>query len=100
MPIYEYRCQNCHYEFEIMQKIEDKALKVCPRCGGRLVRLISSPAIQFKGTGWYITDYAHKNSPSGGNGHHTHNNGQEKPAKSEDTSKKTEKKQEARTEGK
>ncbi|HAV40966.1 MAG TPA: transcriptional regulator [Acidobacteria bacterium] len=69
MPIYEYRCQKCHRTFEVMQKLKDKPLDKCPHCRGRLVRLISSPAIQFKGSGWYITDYAHKNSPSGDNGH-------------------------------
>jgi putative FmdB family regulatory protein len=69
MPIYEYRCQKCHRTFEAMQKLKDKPLDKCPHCQGRLVRLISSPAIQFKGSGWYITDYAHKNSPSGDNGH-------------------------------
>ncbi|MDD8020276.1 MAG: zinc ribbon domain-containing protein [Acidobacteriota bacterium] len=69
MPIYEYRCQKCHRIFEAMQKLNDKPLDKCPHCHGQLVRLISSPAIQFKGSGWYITDYAHKNSPAGDNGH-------------------------------
>ncbi|MGC8745570.1 MAG: FmdB family zinc ribbon protein [Candidatus Saccharicenans sp.] len=100
MPIYEYRCDKCHYEFEIMQKIEDKSLEVCPKCGGHLTRLISSPAIQFKGTGWYITDYAHKNSPSGGNGHNVHNNGQEKAAAPEASTKKKPKTGESREAGK
>jgi len=72
MPIYEYRCDKCHERFEILQKINDKSLETCPKCGGPLTRLISSPAIQFKGSGWYITDYAHKNSPSDGNGHNSH----------------------------
>jgi len=69
MPIYEYRCQKCHQTFEVLQKLNDKPLDRCPHCHGQLARLISSPAIQFKGSGWYITDYAHKNSPSGDNGH-------------------------------
>jgi putative FmdB family regulatory protein len=74
MPIYEYRCKKCHYQFEILQRLKEKRLEKCPKCAGPLTRLISSPAIQFKGTGWYITDYAHKNSPSGGNGKNGHKN--------------------------
>lgn len=74
MPLYEYRCQQCHKKFEVLQKIKARPLDKCPECGGHLCRLVSSPAIQFKGSGWYITDYAHKNSPAGGNGQ----NGQQK----------------------
>lgn len=83
MPIYEYRCSKCQYQFEILQKINDKCLETCPRCGGALTRLISSPAIQFKGSGWYITDYAHKNSPSGGNGNNGHKHAEERSQASE-----------------
>lgn len=83
MPIYEYRCEKCHHQFEILQKINDKSLDTCPKCGGHLTRLVSSPAIQFKGSGWYITDYAHKNSPSGGNGSNGHRNGKEDKSSSE-----------------
>lgn len=86
MPIYEYRCGKCQYQFEILQKINDKCLETCPRCGGALIRLISSPAIQFKGSGWYITDYAHKNSPSGGNG----NNGNKQEEERKHTGEKKE----------
>ncbi|MBC7362270.1 MAG: zinc ribbon domain-containing protein [Candidatus Aminicenantes bacterium] len=93
MPIYEYRCKKCHRQFEILQKLNEKSLDKCPECGGQLTKLISSPAIQFKGSGWYITDYAHKNSPSGGNGHNGHKNGKEATTSS---SKKLEKKEESR----
>jgi putative FmdB family regulatory protein len=62
MPIYEYKCAQCHSTVEVLQKAKDKPPQKCPKCGGRLVKLISSPAIQFKGNGWYITDYAKKNS--------------------------------------
>lgn len=68
MPLYEYQCQQCHKRFEVLQKLNARPLDKCPECGGSLCRLVSSPAIQFKGSGWYITDYAHKNSPAGGNG--------------------------------
>jgi len=64
MPLYEYKCTKCGHEFEALQKAKDKPLEICPKCGGPLRKLISSPAIQFKGNGWYITDYAKKSSPS------------------------------------
>lgn len=64
MPIYEYKCQNCGERYERLQKFSDPPCKKCPHCGGPLRKLISSPAIQFKGNGFYITDYAKKNSPS------------------------------------
>ena len=60
MPIYEYECLKCKAHPEAFQKISDKPLTKCPKCGGRLDKLISSPAIQFKGSGWYVTDYAGK----------------------------------------
>ncbi|MCL6506350.1 MAG: zinc ribbon domain-containing protein [Bryobacteraceae bacterium] len=58
MPLYEYRCETCGDVFEVMQKAADAPLAVHEGCGGRLERLISPPAFQFKGSGWYITDYA------------------------------------------
>jgi len=64
MPIHEYKCTKCGKVSEALQKANDKPLDKCPKCGGPLRKLISSPAIQFKGTGWYITDYAKKNSPT------------------------------------
>jgi putative FmdB family regulatory protein len=66
MPIYEYQCTKCHEVCEVLQKAKDKPPEKCPKCGGPVVKRISSPAIQFKGTGWYITDYAKKNSTSAG----------------------------------
>jgi putative FmdB family regulatory protein len=60
MPIYEYECRKCKAHTEAFQKISDKPLVKCPRCGGRLEKRISAPAIQFKGSGWYVTDYAGK----------------------------------------
>ena len=58
MPLYEYQCDKCAHRFEVIQKFSDAPIDVCPKCGGPVVKLLSSPAIQFKGTGWYITDYA------------------------------------------
>jgi putative FmdB family regulatory protein len=66
MPIYEYQCTKCHEVCEVLQKAKDKPPEKCPKCGGPMVKRISSPAIQFKGTGWYITDYAKKNSAPAG----------------------------------
>jgi putative FmdB family regulatory protein len=62
MPIYEYRCTKCGHRFESIQKVSDPPLTKCEKCKGKVERLISSPAIQFKGSGWYITDYARKGS--------------------------------------
>ena len=61
MPLYEYRCEACQHVFEVIQKFSDGPIVVCRSCGqGPVEKLPSSPAIQFKGTGWYITDYARK----------------------------------------
>ncbi len=67
MPIYEYVCTNCKRRCEVLQKLSDPLLTECRVCGGKLRKIISPPAIQFKGSGWYITDYAKKSSP-GSNG--------------------------------
>lgn len=67
MPLYEYQCGKCQHRFEKIQKFTDPAPDACPVCGGGPVaRLPSSPAIQFKGTGWYITDYAKKSGTDAG----------------------------------
>ncbi len=60
MPLYEYQCDACGHHFEHIQKFSDPLLTVCPECGDAIRKLVSSPAIQFKGTGWYVTDYAKK----------------------------------------
>jgi putative FmdB family regulatory protein len=64
MPLYEYECDSCGHRFEVIQKFSDAPIDTCPKCGKSVHKLISSPAIQFKGTGWYITDYAKKDSTS------------------------------------
>ncbi len=60
MPLYEYQCKKCKHRFDRIQKFSDPILRKCPECGGVLERLISAPAVQFKGTGWYVTDYPKK----------------------------------------
>jgi len=62
LPLYEYECVKCGRRTEKIQKFSDSPLTKCESCGGRLERLISSPAIQFKGSGWYVTDYAKPSS--------------------------------------
>jgi putative FmdB family regulatory protein len=70
MPLYDYLCQKCGHRFEKIQKFSDRIVTKCPECGGRVERVISAPAVQFKGSGWYVTDYASKSqassSPDGG----------------------------------
>ncbi|MGH8638790.1 MAG: FmdB family zinc ribbon protein [Burkholderiales bacterium] len=65
MPLYEYQCDACSHRFERIQKFSDPPIETCPSCGGTVKKLLSSPAIQFKGSGWYITDYAKKGSTDG-----------------------------------
>lgn len=62
MPLYEYECRQCGRHFEIIQKFSDAPLTTCSECGGPLEKMLSAPAIQFKGSGWYITDYARQGS--------------------------------------
>jgi putative FmdB family regulatory protein len=64
MPLYDYRCRKCGETFEVKQKFSDDPLTVHENCGGELQKLLSAPALQFKGSGWYITDYAKKNGNS------------------------------------
>jgi putative FmdB family regulatory protein len=69
MPLYEFECEACKARFERIQKFSDANPEVCPTCGnGPMRRLLSSPAIQFKGSGFYITDYAKKSSPEASGG--------------------------------
>jgi putative FmdB family regulatory protein len=60
MPLYEYACDDCGHSFEVIQKFSDAPIGTCPKCGGAVRKLQSAPAFQFKGSGWYITDYARK----------------------------------------
>jgi putative FmdB family regulatory protein len=60
VPLYEYQCKKCKHKFEKIQKFSDPPVKKCPECGGPVEKLLHAPAVQFKGTGWYVTDYAGK----------------------------------------
>jgi len=64
MPLYEYQCKKCGHRFEKIQKFSDPPVKKCPECGGAVEQVISAPAVQFKGSGWYVTDYAKKSHTS------------------------------------
>ena len=68
MPLYEYECKKCHHRFERIQKFSDPHIKKCPDCGGAVELVVSAPAVQFKGSGWYVTDYAKKSSSPGSGG--------------------------------
>ncbi len=66
MPLYEYRCTKCGHVFEKIQKFSDPHVSKCPKCGAKVEQIISAPAVQFKGAGWYVTDYAKKGGSSKG----------------------------------
>jgi putative FmdB family regulatory protein len=92
MPNYEYLCQKCGHRFEKIQKFSDPMLKKCPECGGKIEQVISAPAVQFKGSGWYVTDYAKKSatlpasgSESGGKGDSGKDSGSSKDSGSKDS---------------
>jgi len=68
MPLHEYECKKCGHRFERIQKFSDPPVKKCPECGGKVEQLLSAPAVQFKGSGWYVTDYARKSSGSSASG--------------------------------
>ena len=65
MPLYEYECTKCHKRTEKIESASGPHLKKCPHCSGKVERLLAAPAIQFKGSGWYVTDYAAKKSGGG-----------------------------------
>jgi len=86
MPLYEYQCDACGFRFEVIQRFSDAPIESCQSCGGPVRKLLSSPAIQFKGSGWYITDYARKGVKDAG----AEADSAEKKAKAEASSAKTE----------
>jgi putative FmdB family regulatory protein len=66
VPLYEYRCTKCGHTFEKIQKFSDPHVSECPKCGAAVEQIISAPAVQFKGAGWYVTDYGKRTSSNGG----------------------------------
>ncbi|MBI3949181.1 MAG: zinc ribbon domain-containing protein [Acidobacteria bacterium] len=90
MPIYEYACKKCGQQIEVLQKMSDPPLRRCRTCGGGLERLLSPVGIHFKGSGWYVTDYARKSSSG---------NGETKPSDTKSETK-TEPKAEAKADAK
>jgi len=91
MPIYEFECRKCKAHLEVFQKINDKPPVKCRKCGGRLERLLSAPAIQFKGSGWYVTDYASKDASKATKGEksESESSAEAKPDKTDKTTKET-----------
>jgi putative FmdB family regulatory protein len=67
VPLYEYECTKCHKKTEKIENLSGPHLRKCPHCGGKVERLLGAPAIQFKGSGWYVTDYSGKKSSGGEN---------------------------------
>jgi putative FmdB family regulatory protein len=93
MPLYEYQCKKCGHRFEKIQKFSDKMVKKCPDCGGAVEQMISAPAVQFKGSGWYVTDYPKKShAPASDSGKDDKKEDKkEDKSKSESSSKETSK---------
>lgn len=90
MPLYEYQCKKCGHRFEKILKFSDKPVKKCPECGGPVEQTISAPAVQFKGSGWYVTDYAKKSSaPSSDSGSKDSKETKKEEKKSETTAKES-----------
>jgi putative FmdB family regulatory protein len=95
MPLREYQCKKCKHRFEKIEKFSDKPLKKCPQCGGPLEEVISAPAVQFKGSGWYVTDYARKGSASTGS---SSGEGESGAKESKETAKETKKEEKPKAE--
>jgi putative FmdB family regulatory protein len=97
VPLYEYKCEGCGETFEVIQKFSDEPLTVHEKCGGPVHRLLSAPAFQFKGSGWYVTDYAKGNS-AGAAKHENKNESADKSSREPAT--KSETKTETKSESK
>jgi putative FmdB family regulatory protein len=93
MPLYEYHCRRCDQVFEVIQKFSDDPLSIHEACGGEVERLLSPPALQFKGSGWYVTDYGRNGGSNGANG-------SDKPKAEGKSEAKPEAKTETKTESK
>ena len=87
MPLYEYKCVKCHRVTEKIEKVDGPHLKKCPHCGGKVEKMVSRSAIQFKGAGWYVTDYAGKKPAADGGA--TGTGGSDKAESKEATTKES-----------
>ena len=96
MPLYEYKCQSCGAVFEVRQKFADELLQTHDACGGHLERLISAPSLHFKGTGWYVTDYANKSANGKGSAEKTESKESKSEAGASESAKSSEKSSEAK----
>lgn len=92
MPLHEYQCKKCGHRFEKIQKFSDPPVKKCPKCNGPVEQLISAPAFQFKGSGWYVNDYARKGGSSSDTGASSSSDGASTSAKTEKSEKSESKK--------
>jgi putative FmdB family regulatory protein len=101
MPLYEYLCGKCGRTIEVIQSYADPLLKICDRCGGELKKLMSAPAVQFKGSGWYVSDYGRgSGKKEGGEGTSETKSESKSETKSEKGETKSESKSESKSEGK
>jgi putative FmdB family regulatory protein len=100
MPLYEYQCESCSHRFERIQKFSDPPVDTCPQCSGAVRKLISSPAIQFKGSGFYITDYGKQGSSVESSSQKADKAGAAAESKSEKSETKSESKAESKPETK
>jgi putative FmdB family regulatory protein len=100
MPLYDYRCHRCGEVFEVRQKFADALLTVHENCGGELERMISAPALQFKGTGWYVTDYAKNGKSPSTTGANAKSDGKTEAGADSKSENKSESKPENKPEGK
>ncbi len=89
MPLYEYECKKCGHRFEKIQLYSAKMVKKCPECGGQVEQMISAPAVQFKGSGWYVTDYAKKSTSPGSSGDSASKDKKDDKPKSDSASKES-----------
>jgi putative FmdB family regulatory protein len=101
MPLYEYECKKCHHRFERIVKYSDPPMKKCPDCGGAVEQTVTAPAVQFKGSGWYVTDYAKKSSAPASSSNGDSGSKEESASKKEEKSSKSGEKSKAeKSEGK
>ncbi len=91
MPLYEYECKKCHHRFELIRKFSDPPVTKCPKCSGKVEQLMSAPAVQFKGSGWYVTDYARKSGAPASSGNGSESKPETKKAETSESKKKADK---------